>query len=91
MQRFKARNGGLVLGEDTEGNEIALSQQIALTNAILIEVAAIQAEQKVVQQRLLTQQKEARNLIMKMKQLEIQAQPGDVRNLDQLLELTRNR
>jgi hypothetical protein len=91
LQRFKARNGSLVLGEDTEGNEIALSQQIALTNAILIEVAAIQAEQKVVQQRLLTQQKESRNLIMKMKQLEIQTQPGDTRNLDQLLELTRNR
>jgi hypothetical protein len=91
LQRFKSRNGGLVLGEDTEGNEIALSQQIALTNSILIEVAAIQAEQKIVQQRLLTQQKEARNLIMKMKQLEIQAQPGDVRNLDQLLDLTRSR
>jgi hypothetical protein len=26
LQRFKSRNGGLVLGEDTEGNEIALSQ-----------------------------------------------------------------
>jgi hypothetical protein len=91
LQRFKARNGELVLGEDKEGNEIPLSQQIALTNAILIEAAAIQAEQKVVQQRLLTQQKEARNLIMKMKQLDIEAQRGDVRNLDQLLELTRNR
>ena len=71
------------------GNEIALSQQIALTNAILIEIASIQAESKVVQQRLLTQQKEARNLIMRMKQLEIEAQKGDLRNLDLLLQRTK--
>ncbi len=91
LERFKGRNAALVLGEDTPGNEIALSQQIALLNSILIEIASIQAEQKVVQQRLLTQQKESRNLIMKMKQLEIDAQRGDLRNLDQLLALTRNR
>ena len=90
LDRFKSRNASLVLGEDREGNEIAVSQQIALLNSILIEIATIQTEQKVVEQRLLTQQKEARNLIMKMKQLEIEAQKGDVRNLNQLLELTRN-
>ena len=90
LDRFKSRNASLVLGEDREGNEIAMSQQIALLNSILIEIATIQTEQKVVEQRLLTQQKEARNLIMKMKQLEIEAQKGDVRNLNQLLELTRN-
>ena len=50
----RAAMPGLVLGEDTPGNEIALSQQIALMNSILIEIASIQAEQKVVQQRLLT-------------------------------------
>jgi len=91
LERFKGRNGGLVIGEDTPGNEIALSQQIALMNSILIEIASIQAEQKVVQQRLLTDQKEARNLIMKMKQLEIDAQRGSIRNIDQLSELTRSR
>ena len=91
LERFKSRNAGLVLGEDTPGNEIALSQQIALMNSILIEIATIQAEQKVVQQRLLTDQKEARNLIMKMKQLEIDAQRGNVRNIDQLSEMTRTR
>ena len=89
LERFKGRNASLVVGEDQEGNEIALSQQIALLNSILIEIATIQTEQKVVQQRLLTQQKETRNLIMKMKQLEIEAQKGDVRNLGQLLELSR--
>src|SRR5438034_2621246 len=48
LQRFKSRNAALALGEETEGNEIALGQQVALTNAILIELASIQAESKVV-------------------------------------------
>jgi hypothetical protein len=91
LERFKSRNAGLVLGEDTPGNEIALSQQIALMNSILIEIATIQAEQKVVQQRLLTQQKEARNLIMKMKQLEIEGQRGNIHNIEQLRQLTQPR
>ena len=91
LERFKSRNAGLVLGEDTPGNEIALSQQIALMNSILIEIATIQTEQKVVQQRPLTQQKEARNLIMKMKQLEIDAQRGNIQNIEQLRELTQPR
>ena len=91
LQRFKSRNAALALGADTEGNEIALGQQVALTNAILIELASIQAESKVVEQRLLTQQKEARNLIMRMKQLEIEAQKGDLKNLDLLSQLTRNK
>ncbi len=91
LQRFKSRNAALALGEDTEGNEIALGQQVALTNAILIELASIQAESKVVEQRLLTQQKEARNLIMRMKQLEIEAQKGDLKNVDLLSQLTRNK
>jgi hypothetical protein len=90
LDRFRSHNAALIQGEDTEGNEVAISQQIALTNAILIELASIQAETKIVEQRLLTQQKEARNLIMRMKQLEIEAQRGDVRNLDLLLDLTRN-
>jgi len=91
LQRFRSRNAGLILGEDIPGNEVALTQQVALLNSILIEIATIQAEQKVVQQRLLTQQKEARNLIQRMKQLEIEAQRGNVRNLEQLYEQTRNR
>ena len=90
LERFRTTNAALVVGADQEGNEIALSQQIALTNAILIEMASIQAETKVVQQRLLTDQKEERNLIMKMKELEIEAQKGDVKNLDQLVAMTRS-
>jgi hypothetical protein len=90
LERFKSRNAGLVMGEDSPGNEVALTQQVALLNAILIEIASIQAETKVVQQRLLTQQQEARNLIMRMKQLEIESQKGDSKNLEQLLQLTRN-
>jgi len=91
LERFKSNNAALVIGDDTPGSEVAISQQIALTNAILIELASIQAESKVVEQRLLTQQKEARNLIMRMKQLEIETQKGDLKNLDVLSELTRNK
>jgi nicotinic acid phosphoribosyltransferase len=91
LQRFQFQNESLVRGEDIPGNEVALTHQVALLNAILIEIASIQAETKVVQQRLLTQQQEARNLIMRMKQLEIESQSGDAKNLDQILQLTRNR
>lgn len=91
LARFKSRNASIIQGDEREGSEVALTQQIALTNAILIELASIQAESKVVEQRLLTQQKEARNLIMRMKQLEIEAQKGDLRNFDLLRERTRTR
>ena len=91
LERFKSRNAELALGSDEVGNEIALGQQIALTNAILIEVASIQAETKLVEQRLLTDQKEQRNLIMRMKQLEIDAQSGDLKNVDYLPALTKTK
>jgi hypothetical protein len=91
IQRFESRNGELVIGENDMGNEVALSQQIALTNAILIELASIQAETKVVEQRLLTDQKEERNLVMSMKQLEIDAQNGDFNNLNYLSTLSETR
>ena len=90
LERFRSANASLVLGNNTD-DPVALSQQVALTNSILIELASIQAESKVVEQRLLTQQKEARNLIMRMKQLEIEAQQGDLRNLDQLMAMTKSR
>jgi hypothetical protein len=91
LEKFKNRNAELALGADEVGNEIALSQQIALTNAILIELASIQAESKVVEQRLLTDQKEQRNLITRMKQLEVDAQSGDLKNLDYLQSLTKTK
>jgi hypothetical protein len=43
----------------------------------------------VIEQRLLTDQKEQRNLIMRMKQLEIEAQNGDNKNLDYLQSITK--
>lgn len=91
VERFKKRNAELTVGNDAVGQEIALSQQIALTNAILIELASIQAETKVVEQRLLTDQREERNLIMRMKQLEIEAQKGDSMNLNRVLALTKTK
>jgi hypothetical protein len=89
LLRFKNRNAALVQGSDEMGNEVALSQQVALTNSILIELATIQSQIKVVEQRLLTDQKEERNLVMRMKQLEIDAQNGDFNDLDYVLSLTR--
>ncbi len=91
LEKFKLRNAELAIGEDEVGKEIALSQQIALTNAILIELASIQTEIKVVEQRLLTDQKEQRNLITRMKQLEIDAQSGDLKNLDYLQGLAKTK
>ncbi len=91
LQRFRSANASLVVGDSTADDEVMLSQQVALTNSILIELASIQAETKVVEQRLLTQQKEARNLITRMKQLEIEAQQGDLKNLDQLLAMTKSK
>jgi hypothetical protein len=49
LQRFQFQNESLVRGEDIPGNEVALTHQVALLNAILIEIASIQAETKVVQ------------------------------------------
>ncbi|MBN1566813.1 MAG: hypothetical protein JXA73_03135 [Acidobacteria bacterium] len=89
LERFKSRNAALTLGPDQVGNEIALSQQIALTNAILIEMASIQAETKLIEQRLLTDQREQRNLIMRMKQLEIEAENGNTRNFDYINSITK--
>ena len=88
LERFKNRNASLAVGGS---DEIALGQQIALTNAILIELASIQAESKIVEQRLLTDQREQRNLIARMRQLELQAQSGDRRNLEHILSTTRPR
>jgi len=89
IQNFENENAALVLGPDEIGNEVDLSQQIALTNSILIELATIQAQIKVVEQRLLTDQKEERNLVTSMKQLEIDAENGDFNNLNYLLSLTK--
>ncbi len=89
IARYKARNEALVTGPDSVGNEIVLGQQIALTNSILIEMAQIQAETKVVEQRLLTDQKEQRNLITRMKQLETEAQAGDALNQQTIKDMIR--
>ncbi len=92
LERFRSVNASLVVGNNNAENEqVALSQQVALTNSILIELASIQAETKVVEQRLLTEQKEARNLITRMRQLEIEAQQGDLKNLDVLLAQTKSK
>ncbi len=89
LERYKAQNQALITGPARPGNEVFLPQLTALTNAILIEIAQIQAETKVVEQRLLTDQKEQRNLLARMKQLEIEAQQGDSRNQDNIRNLLR--
>jgi hypothetical protein len=89
LERYKAQNQALITGPARPGNEVFLPQLTALTNAILIEIAQIQAETKVVEQRLLTDQKEQRNLLTRMKQLEIEAQQGDSRNQNNIRNLLR--
>jgi hypothetical protein len=89
LERYKAQNQALITGPSGPGNEVFLPQLTALTNAILIESAQIQAETKVVEQRLLTDQKEQRNLITRMKQLETEAQQGDSRNQETMKNMLR--
>jgi hypothetical protein len=89
LARYKIQNQALITGPAGPGNEVYLPQLTALTNAILIEIAQIQAETKVVEQRLLTDQKEQRNLITKMKQLETEAQQGDSRNQETIKNMLR--
>ena len=89
LERYKLQNQALITGPSGPGNEVYLPQLTALTNAILIESAQIQAETKVVEQRLLTDQKEQRNLITRMKQLETEAQQGDSRNQETLKNMLR--
>jgi hypothetical protein len=88
LERFKSLNAYLSV-DNGDGEEVALTRQIALTNSILIEMASIQAETKLIEQRLLTSQKEQRNLIMRMKQLEIESQNDDIGNFDQIESITR--
>lgn len=89
LERYKIQNQAMITGPSGPGNEVYLPQLTALTNAILIEIAQIQAETKVVEQRLLTDQKEQRNLITRMKQLETEAQQGDSRNQETLKNMLR--
>lgn len=89
LERYKIQNQALITGPPGPGNEVYLPQLTALTNSILIEIAQIQAETKVVEQRLLTDQKEQRNLITRMKQLETEAQQGDSRNQQTIKDLLR--
>ncbi len=89
LERYKLQNQALITGPSGPGNEVYLPQLTALTNAILIESAQIQAETKVVEQRLLTDQKEQRNLITRMKQLETEAQQGDRRNQETIKDMLR--
>jgi hypothetical protein len=89
LLRYKAQNQALITGPAKPGDEVFLPQLTALTNSILIESAEIQAETKVVEQRLLTDQKEQRNLITRMKQLETAAQQGDSQNQQTLKNMLR--
>ena len=78
LERLRNTNHDVV----TADGEISLSHQIALTNAILLELAAVQAESRAIEQRLLTLQRDQQNLIAQMKQFELEAQRDDGLNLD---------
>jgi len=84
LETFKNTNASLATGS----GELALGHQIALTNAILIELASIQAEARIVEQRLLSMQRDQQNLIARMKELELEAQQDDSRNLEYIISTT---
>jgi hypothetical protein len=88
LERFKSLNEALSVDNYEDNGAIALTQQLALTNAILIEMASIQAETKLIEQRLLTTQMEQRNLIMRMKKLEVESQNGDIGNWNYIESIT---
>jgi len=87
LERLRNTNHDVV----TADGEISLSHQIALTNSILLELAAVQAESRAIEQRLLTLQREQQNLIARMKQFELEAQREDSRNLDFIFDSTAPR
>jgi len=84
LQKLRDTNAGLVTGSD----EVSAAQQAALTNSILLELAAIQVETGILEQRLRATQQEQQNLIAQMKQLELEAREGDVRNLEHIISTT---
>ena len=87
LETFRNTNAALATGS----GEIALGHQIALTNAILIELASIQAETRIVEQRLLSMQRDQQDLIARMKELELEAQQDDSRNLEYIISTTTER
>jgi hypothetical protein len=84
LETFRNTNASLATGT----GEVPLGKQVALTNAILIELVSIQSETRIVEQRLLTMQKDQQNLIARMKELELEAQRDDAGNLEHILSRT---
>ena len=84
LERFRNTNAGLSTGSD----EISAGQQAALTNSILLELAAIQVETSVIEQRLRAAQQDQQNLIAQMKQLELEARESDALNLEHIISKT---
>ena len=84
LERFRNTNAGLSTGSD----EMNAGQQAALTNSILLELAAIQIETGIIEQRLRASQQDQQNLIAQMKQLELEARENDALNLEHIISST---
>ena len=84
LARLRDTNADLSTGSD----EISAGQQAALTNSILLELAAIQVETSILEQRLRATQQEQQNLIAQMKQLELEARESDALNLEHIITTT---
>ena len=84
LARLRNTNADLSTGDD----EISAGQQAALTNSILLELAAIQVETSILEQRLRASQQDQQNLIARMKQLELEARESDSLNLEHIISNT---
>ena len=84
LARLRDTNAILSTGSD----EISAGQQAALTNSILLELAAIQVETSILEQRLRATQQEQQNLISQIKQLELEARENDALNLEHIITTT---
>jgi len=86
LARLKETNERLVTGD--AATEVDAGQLQALNNRILLELAAIQVENNIIDQRRVARELEINNLIAEMRQLEVEAQQTDVSNLNFIFEST---
>jgi hypothetical protein len=84
LERLKETNAKLAIGN----SDISAGQLQVLANNIMLELAAIQIETGVIEQRRRTAEHDLQNLIAQMKQFEMEAHEDDALNLEHILSKT---
>jgi hypothetical protein len=85
LEKLQTTNQNLAVGSSGEMDTGALQ---ALNNRILLELAAIQVESHVIEQRRLAKEIELNNIMMEIKNIEAEARRSDGQNLDTILKTT---